>query len=136
MTTAIELIHKTFTILGIRNPEAKEVQDALDALNDMMHGWIARGWLYVHTDLTSGDGIDLHSKFDVALKYMLAEQLLPIYGAGLDDNRTAHILKKVPNYDALLAAHLKPPIMIEYPNSFASITGNTDSRNFGINRRV
>jgi hypothetical protein len=132
MTTANQLIDKSFIILGIKHALAEQIQTALDVLNDMMRGFINRRWQYSHADLALGDNIQLEARYEEALKYLLCEALLPVFGGAIDTGRTQLILKNAVTAHDTLAANLKMPIGITYPAGFAATTMHSGTPYIGL----
>jgi len=85
MATARDIIISAFKKASLvaqgQSPNASEVADALETLNDMAASWDARdvhtGWSAVTLD----DDIVLDARHYEGLKFMLAERILSDYGS-------------------------------------------------------
>jgi hypothetical protein len=84
MATARNVIKSVLRLISAiesnETPTAAESNDALTALNDMLHSWALHGVVLDHTDLTLDDEVLLPDSHMMGVKYSLAVQISPEYG--------------------------------------------------------
>jgi hypothetical protein len=92
MTTTLDIITRAFRKIDVSGEgetlTADAVQEGLDALNDMMHGWALSGVDVAHIDLDVADDFTLPPQYNEGAVYMLAQRLSPNYmvPAGFDSD--------------------------------------------------
>lgn len=83
MTTARDIVERAFRKLGIVASDeamtADQADNGINALNDMMHGWLLDGIDIGHADLELADVFTLEPQFVEGCIYLLAERLSPDY---------------------------------------------------------
>ncbi|MGD9664221.1 MAG: packaged DNA stabilization gp4 family protein [Novosphingobium sp.] len=96
MTTARDIIERAMRRIGVVAMDeamtADQAASAVNALNDMMHGWSAHGIAYTHADIGLNDAFPIDDKWRNATVMLLAERLAPDYGismASADDSLRA-----------------------------------------------
>lgn len=79
MTTALDIVTRAYRKLGVSGMgealDAEMVDEGVDALNDMMHGWKLQGVDITHTSLASDDAFPLGPEFQEGTVYLLASRL-------------------------------------------------------------
>jgi len=89
-TTALDHISAALRVLRVKAagevPSADEAQDSLSALNAMLGQWqIEPGMLYASPFTSLSDAKTLPTGYDLAIKYNLAIELAPEFGAEIPE---------------------------------------------------
>lgn len=85
-------------------PTARQMQDALDALNQMMHGWRSQGVDIAHYDLTLDDDVNLDPQHIEGCKALLAVRMQPEYPGSVLSASTVQMANN--GWGALQAAYI------------------------------
>lgn len=82
-TVTRDLINRAFRLIAVCDPDetptARQSQDALAALNQMMHNWRSQGVDVAHNDLTLDDDVNLDDQYIEGCTALLAYRLSPEY---------------------------------------------------------
>jgi P22 tail accessory factor len=85
MTTARDIIERAFRKPGVVASDepmtADQAENGVNAMNDMMHGWLLDGIDVGHVDLELADVFPLEPQYVEGTVYLLAERLSPDYSA-------------------------------------------------------
>lgn len=85
MTTARDIVERAFRKLGVVASDeamtADQAQNALDALNMMMFGWMLDGVDIGHIEMQLADVFTMQPQYEEGCVYLLAERLSPDYSA-------------------------------------------------------
>ena len=96
MTTAREVIlragRRAKITAGEESLTAAELTDALQLLNDMMHGFGPRGIYYAHTTLAAEDTVNVPDEQMRNLVLLFAEELAIDFGATLGELLATEVL--------------------------------------------
>ncbi len=83
MTTANEICAAALRMIGVspigQEPDAADAALALDALNNLLHGFKARGADLSHTTLAATDTFALAAEYEGAVIDLLADRIAPNY---------------------------------------------------------
>lgn len=83
MTTVRDVIQRAFRKVGIlahdEDLEGADSQNGLDAFNELLHGFSARGVDLTYTDLDFEDTFPLADKYREGVVYLLADRISPEY---------------------------------------------------------
>lgn len=132
MTTASHIINRAFSKIGVRAAEtaltASEVQDGLDALNDMLSEWDAVGTLKGAFPVKEpGDSLSMPRYADGAVKANLALRLAPEYDREITPAMQDDARNSLSN---LITASVNLN-NTKYPATLPTGSGNTGS-GFGV----
>lgn len=87
MATAQSIVTRSLRLIGAiesgETPSAEDAQDALAALNDMLHGWAKEGVDLGHGTVALGDSLIMHDSFHEGIRYNLAVRLAAEWGGVL-----------------------------------------------------
>lgn len=83
MTTAHDVVGRALRLIGVvdptETPEAQQMQNGVDALNQMMHGWRLQGVDVQHTNLVLADDLIVPPELIGGVTALLAINLAAEY---------------------------------------------------------
>jgi hypothetical protein len=77
---------------------AEAVADNLALLNEILHGWVAKGIMASHVDLALVDDVVVPDTHRLGLRLILAKHIANEFGSGAD----ADLVQDVRNWEAVL----------------------------------
>lgn len=84
MATVASVVKRAFRLLGLtqsgEEPTAAEASDAVQALNEMLHGWALEGVDLEHSDVAYSDTFPYQEEYREPIAYNLAVLLADEYG--------------------------------------------------------
>lgn len=113
MTIVRDHLKAAFRLIAVIDPDEtptdRQMQDALDAMNQMMHGWRSQGVDIAHYDLTLDDDVNLDPQHIEGCKALLAVRMQPEYPGS---NLTASVVQLANNgWAALQAAYISDDLL-------------------------
>lgn len=107
--TAEEVVNRGLRKLGAiavqETADSTELARGLEALNDMMFGWLQRGVDVEHVALTASDPVQLDNEWNSTLAALSAEYFAPIFELELSDANKREAMEA---WNALYAAFGAP----------------------------
>lgn len=132
MTTASEVVTGALRLIGAygvdETPSAEDAAAGLVALNQMLAGWGIEGIRLEHAPLALGDTLPYPDDHERPIRFNLAVELAPEYGAAATLSptvvRTADTGKRMLKAVYTTPPKLRPDIAL-HPYYHARINGNT-----------
>ena len=128
MTTANEICARALRMIGVapigQEPDAADAALTLSTLNDVLHGFKARGADLSHTTLAAADTFALAAEYEGAIVDLLADRVAPHYGTmhpHQSDVRRAR--QQIMNAYHVQAEQTVDPGLALMPSQFWNLTG-------------
>lgn len=105
MTTASDIVTRALRLINVvavgETPSDNHSADALDRLNDMLHGWAKEGIDFAHSTMTLSDTMRMHESYHLGIECNLAVMLSGQYGRPVPE----WVAKKAVDSFAAFQAH-------------------------------